>query len=102
MSPKEKSQLLKFATSCPRPPLLGFSQLQPPLTIHKVRSTTGFFSLREEQRLPTASTCMNLLKLPQVPRPTPQTHRRSQYKTERGMREKLLYSISSGAGFELS
>ena len=40
-------------------------------------------------RLPTASTCMNLLKLPE-------TRELSQ------MREKLLNAVLSGAGFELS
>ena len=43
----------------------------------------------DEGRLPTASTCMNLLKLPD-------TKELSQ------MREKLLYAVHSGAGFELS
>ena len=40
-------------------------------------------------RLPTAATCMNLLKLPQ-------------YDTVEELREKLLYAISSDSGFELS
>ena len=40
-------------------------------------------------RLPTSSTCFNLLKLPI-------------YKSKRALREKLLYAIHSGAGFELS
>ena len=34
-SPKVK--VLRFVTSCSRAPLLGFSHLQPPFTIHKVR-----------------------------------------------------------------
>ena len=38
LTPKEKSALLKFVTSCPRAPLLGFQSLQPPFTIHRVRS----------------------------------------------------------------
>lgn len=41
------------------------------------------------ERLPTAATCMNLLKLP--PYPSAQL-----------IREKLLYAIKAGAGFELS
>lgn len=41
------------------------------------------------ERLPTASTCTNLLKLPP-------------FKTVEQMREKLLYAIQSGVGFELS
>jgi len=40
-------------------------------------------------RLPTASTCVNLLKLPD-------------YADEATMREKLLYAIESDAGFEYS
>ena len=43
----------------------------------------------QEDRLPTASTCMNLLKLPE-------------FKDKETLREKLLYAIESGAGFELS
>lgn len=41
------------------------------------------------ERLPTASTCMNLLKLPE-------------FCDEHLMRNKLLYAIESSAGFELS
>ena len=44
---------------------------------------------KDADRLPTASTCFNCLKLPN-------------FKTKRAMREKLLYAIKSGAGFELS
>lgn len=43
----------------------------------------------EADRLPTASTCMNLLKLPE-------------FNDEETLRQKLLYAIESGAGFELS
>lgn len=79
-SETQKRQLLKFVTSCSRPPLLGFKELQPPFCIQPSGS---------EDRLPTASTCMNLLKLPE-------------YKNEHTLREKLLYAITSGSGFELS
>jgi ubiquitin-protein ligase E3 C len=41
------------------------------------------------ERLPTAATCMNLLKLPP-------------YRTAQQIRDKLLYAVQSGAGFELS
>lgn len=41
------------------------------------------------ERLPTASTCMNLLKLPE-------------FCDQHLMRNKLLYAIESSAGFELS
>ena len=40
-------------------------------------------------RLPTVSTCMNLLKLPK-------------YTDELELRDKLVYAIDSGSGFELS
>ncbi|XP_076462782.1 ubiquitin-protein ligase E3C-like [Babylonia areolata] len=76
----QKSQLLKFVTSCSRPPLLGFRDLYPAFCIHHGGP---------DDRLPTASTCMNLLKLPE-------------FKDEKTLRTKLLYAIESGAGFELS
>lgn len=41
------------------------------------------------ERLPTAATCMNLLKLPP-------------YTSVQQIRDKLLYAIKAGAGFELS
>ncbi|XP_071954311.1 ubiquitin-protein ligase E3C-like isoform X2 [Antedon mediterranea] len=74
------SALLKFVTSCSRPPLLGFKELVPKFCVHYGGA---------EERLPTASTCMNLLKLPE-------------FKSEEIMREKLVYAIESDAGFELS
>ena len=40
-------------------------------------------------RLPTAATCMNLLKLPP-------------YTSKEAVKEKLLYAITSGSGFDLS
>ena len=40
-------------------------------------------------RLPTASTCFNLLKLPN-------------YQKKSVLKEKLLYAITSNTGFELS
>lgn len=80
-SDEEKRKLLKFVTSCSRPPLLGFKELYPAFCIHN-----GGTDL---ERLPTASTCMNLLKLPEFCDP-------------QLMRNKLLYAIESSAGFELS
>ncbi|EDW74671.1 uncharacterized protein Dwil_GK15782 [Drosophila willistoni] len=76
----QRRQLLKFVTSCSRPPLLGFKDLDPPFFIQNAG---------DMERLPTASTCTNLLKLPP-------------FKTIDQMREKLLYAIQSGVGFELS
>ncbi|KAF5628538.1 ubiquitin ligase e3 C [Fusarium tjaetaba] len=77
----QRRAVLKYVSSTPRAPLLGFSQLKP------------LFSIRDggtdEERLPSTSTCVNLLKLPR-------------YTTEATLREKLLYAIQSGAGFDLS
>ena len=73
--------LIKFITSCPRPPLLGFGELRPLLCIR----SGGY----EVDRLPNASTCVNLLKLPE-------------YRDLELLKGKLLYSIQSASGFELS
>ncbi|KAK5897755.1 hypothetical protein CgunFtcFv8_015231 [Champsocephalus gunnari] len=78
---EEKRKLLRFVTSCSRPPLLGFKELYPAFCIHHGGN--------DLERLPTASTCMNLLKLPE-------------FCDENLMRNKLLYAIESSAGFELS
>ena len=58
-----------------------FQELYPPFCIQNSGS--------EPDRLPTASTCMNLLKLPE-------------FKSDETLRTKLLYAIEAGAGFELS
>ncbi|KAH6590315.1 hypothetical protein BASA61_005310 [Batrachochytrium salamandrivorans] len=77
----QRRKLVKYVTSCSRPPILGFRELQP------------LFSIRDagvdQERLPTASTCVNLLKLPR-------------YDSVDTLRRKLLYAIDSDAGFELS
>uniref|UniRef100_A0A8B9HWV1 HECT-type E3 ubiquitin transferase n=1 Tax=Astyanax mexicanus TaxID=7994 RepID=A0A8B9HWV1_ASTMX len=80
-SDDEKRKLLKFVTSCSRPPLLGFKELYPAFCIHNGGN--------DLERLPTASTCMNLLKLPE-------------FCDEQLMKSKLLYAIESSSGFELS
>jgi ubiquitin-protein ligase E3 C len=77
----DRRKVLKFVTSTPRGPLLGFANLNPRFSIRDSSSDEG--------RIPTASTCVNLLKLPM-------------YKSERQLREKLLYAVNSGAGFDLS
>ncbi|XP_071445333.1 ubiquitin-protein ligase E3C [Hetaerina americana] len=77
----QRRLLLKFVTSCSRPPLLGFKELDPPFCVQHA----GIAS----DRLPTASTCMNLLKLPEFP-------------DEETLQSRLLYAIQAGAGFELS
>ncbi|CAF0883062.1 unnamed protein product [Brachionus calyciflorus] len=105
-SKEERSLFLKFVTSSPKPPLLGFSTLNPPFTIRCVEaneeegtiydsSIKGFFktimniSGTDTSRLPTSSTCFNLLKLPN-------------YSKKSSLREKLRYAIKSNSGFELS
>ena len=85
-TPREQADFLRFVTSCPRPPLLGFKYLSPPLAIQLAGSMLDEHCT---ERLPTAATCLNLLKLPP-------------YRTAQQIRSKLLYAIESGAGFELS
>ncbi|KAI4282181.1 MAG: hypothetical protein L6R38_003129 [Xanthoria sp. 2 TBL-2021] len=77
----DKMKLIKFVTSTPRAPLLGFGNLNPKFSIRDGGN--------DQSRLPTTSTCVNLLKLPV-------------YKDAAVLRERLLYSIRSGAGFNLS
>ena len=81
MDDVDRRKVLKFVTSTPRGPLLGFSHLNPLFSIRD--------SGADENRYPTTSTCVNLLKLPM-------------YKTEGVLREKLLAAVRSGAGFDLS
>ncbi|GAA6006727.1 ubiquitin-ubiquitin ligase HUL5 [Rhodotorula paludigena] len=77
----ERAKLVRFVTACERPPLLGFAQLNPLFAIRKAGD--------DESRLPTSATCVNLLKLPE-------------YSDRESLRQKLLYAINSGAGFDLS
>ncbi|EYC27306.1 hypothetical protein Y032_0009g642 [Ancylostoma ceylanicum] len=104
-TPDERRLFLKFVTSCSRPPLLGFSYLEPPFSIRCVEVSDdqdqgdtlgsvvrGFLALKKSQsssRLPTASTCFNLLKLPN-------------YNKKSVLLSKLRYAIHSETGFELS
>ncbi|KAJ7148938.1 HECT-domain-containing protein [Mycena crocata] len=78
---EQRRAFLRFVTSCSRPPLLGFKELVPNFAIRDA----GI----DELRLPTSSTCVNLLKLPQ-------------YQSEKVLRAKLLQAITSNAGFDLS
>ncbi|GLH04043.1 E3 ubiquitin-protein ligase Nedd-4 [Gryllus bimaculatus] len=102
---EERRLFLKFVTSCSKPPLLGFAHLEPPFSIRCVEVgddedtgdtigsvIRGFFTIRKkdpQNRLPTSSTCFNLLKLPN-------------YQKKSTLREKLKYAVSSNTGFELS
>jgi ubiquitin-protein ligase E3 C len=81
MSGEDRCKLIKFVTSVSRAPLLGFSTLVPKFGIRN--------SGNDSHRLPTASTCVNLLKLPD-------------YKDKRLIKNKILYAINTGAGFEMS
>jgi len=81
LNQKERQSLLRFVTSCSRPPLLGFKELNPRFSIRDA----GL----DDSRLPTSSTCVNLLKLPQ-------------YSSEAILRQKLIQAITSNAGFDLS
>ena len=101
----ERKLFLKFVTSCSKPPLLGFQALDPPFSIRCVEVADdqdtgdtvgsvikGFLHIGRNKsviRLPTASTCFNLLKLPNYPKRSV-------------LKEKLKYAINSKAGFELS
>jgi len=77
----ERRKVLKFVTSVGRAPLLGFVMLKPKFSIRD--------SEADQARLPSSSTCVNLLKLPP-------------YKDRETLRKKLVYAANSGAGFDLS
>lgn len=102
---EERKLFLKFVTSCSKPPLLGFAHLEPCFSIRCVEVgddedngdtigsvIRGFFTIRKKDplnRLPTSSTCFNLLKLPN-------------YQKKSTLRDKLRYAVTSNTGFELS
>jgi hypothetical protein len=83
-SEEDKRAFLHFVTSVSRPPLLGFGALQPRFGIQPVRIAS------DADKLPSAATCMSLLKLP------------FPYSSDAVLRDKLLTAIRSGAGFELT
>ena len=91
ITPDEQRQVLKFITSCSNTPLLGFSHLEPKLCIHRsgTAGTDAPDATADLSRLPTAATCMNLLKLPP-------------YDSKTSLKEKLMYAVKSGSGFDLS
>jgi len=125
---------VQFVTSCSKPPLLGFMNLDPPFSIRCVEVSDdddvgdtigmsnhtrrdlnakrtfaefteqlhilsligsvlrGFLTIGKKDpvgRLPTSSTCFNLLKLPN-------------YQRKSTLREKTRYAITANVGFELS
>jgi ubiquitin-protein ligase E3 C len=75
--------------------LLGFSSLEPAPCLQQVRLPEALYAdnnaenVAKRTPLPTSSTCMNLLKLPN-------------YRSKELMRQKLVAAIEAGAGFELS
>lgn len=86
LSLENQRKFLKFVTGCSRGPLLGFKRLEPVFCIQRAGGTASEEAL---ERLPTAATCMNLLKLPP-------------YRRKEQMEQKLLYAINAAAGFDLS
>ena len=91
-SPSQRRDVLRFVTSSPRPPLQGFKHLNPPFVIHKVNcpaSPLAYFGAADVSRLPSASTCFNMLKLPN-------------YRRLSTLEKSVKYAAESRAGFELS
>jgi ubiquitin-protein ligase E3 C len=76
----------------------GFKELAPNFAIRDAGN--------DENRLPTSSTCVNLLKVSFAFHPsTAVAHgviQLPRYKSEEVLREKLLQAITAGAGFDLS
>ena len=93
LTPDQQRKFLKFMTSCSRQPLLGFQSLAPAPCIQQIRLPDDMFddlmTVEKLTPLPTSATCMNLLKLPN-------------YRSKKLLRKKLIHSIESGAGFELT
>lgn len=88
----DRRALLRFVTGTSRTPLGGFRHLEPPLVIYKVDCAASLLARLggpDVEKLPTASTCFNMLKLPN-------------YRRFNTMRKKLLYAVHSQAGFDLS
>lgn len=77
---EEQAEFLLFVTSSRKAPLLGFQHLNPKFGIQIVPDKT---------RLPTASTCFNLLKLPA-------------YDSKEVLKLKLKQAIFNSRGFDLS
>ena len=91
-TPELRQEVLRFVTSSPRPPLQGFKHLNPPFVIHKVSCEASIFASlggSDVQRLPSASTCFNMLKLPN-------------YRRASTLEKSITYAARSRAGFELS
>ncbi|KAI3378840.1 hypothetical protein SNEBB_007906 [Seison nebaliae] len=79
MNTEQRGRLLKFITSCSKPPYFGFSKILPNISITPTDSG----------RLPTSSTCMNILYLPQI-------------ENREEMKRRLMMIIEHDVGFALS
>ncbi|CAE8701777.1 unnamed protein product [Polarella glacialis] len=76
---EQRAQLLQFATSSPCPPALGFSRLPGgPFRLERSQADVG--------RLPTASTCFCILRLPA-------------FSSYEDLRAKLLLAVQGSKGF---
>ena len=89
LSDDDQSRFMQFCTGSSRPPLLGFGSMNPPFSIRRAEEGSNLNYFVDVDRLPSASTCFNLLKLPP-------------YKTKANLKAKLLAAIRSGAGFDLT
>ena len=93
MNVTERRAVLKFVTGTSRAPLGGFAHLEPRFTICKVDCDASLFARvgvgSDVKTLPSASTCFNMLKLPN-------------YRRGSTMREKILYAVNANCGFDLS
>lgn len=96
----QRRAFLRFATGSDRPPLGGFAAMEPPFTVSRVADDGGGAAPRAgllallrgtppPQRLPSASTCFHLLKLPP-------------YRSAAALRDKMTTAIEGAGGFELS
>jgi ubiquitin-protein ligase E3 C len=82
LTSQQRSMLLRFATSSPRAPMLGFSALYPQFAIQR-----GEWD-GDEQRLPTSATCFNTLRLPPYP-------------SREAMKHAIVTAIENTSGFGL-
>lgn len=80
LTQQQKALLLRFVTSTRRPPLFGFSELEPKFTV---------MLTDDVDHLPSASTCFNLLKLPK-------------YSSVAKMRDFLIMAIEGTDSFSFS
>ena len=91
LSPAHPRAFLTCVSGCSRPPLLGFRHLVPAFCVHRsgVAASEAPDESADLERLPTAATCMNLLKLPP-------------YSDAGVLLQKLTFAITSESGFDLS